>query len=337
MEKISIIVPVYNCEKYIGACIESIQCQTYEKLEIILVNDGSKDRTGEICRSYAEYDARTQYIEQENRGVSVARNHGIEKATGTFIMFVDADDTVMNDACEKLARHIEAGVDLILCGFKRMFYKGENLVSQYDVLPECGDLTDQETLGKHFGRLYETTLLTSVWAKMYRKQALERYTQVFREDLSLGEDALFNLKFLKDCGNIAVENSALYIYNQRAGSGSLTKDDGKTRLALSENVLNMAEELTREKEIYPQARERLWKVYYKDCMNYLERFPFSERKKYAVELLNRKVLIRVLKTEKSKNADMRLYHFFLGSRNKFLICVFAELRKTAKKALRGGN
>ena len=85
---------------------------------------------------------------------------------------------------------------------------------------------------------------------------------VFREDLSLGEDALFNLKFLKDCGNIAVENSALYVYNQRAGSGSLTKDDGKTRLVLSENVLNAAEELANEKGIYLQVRERLWKVYY---------------------------------------------------------------------------
>ena len=98
MEKISIIVPVYNCEKYIGTCIESIQGQTYQNLEIILVNDGSKDRSGEICRSYAVHDARIRYIEQENQGVSAARNHGIKKATGTFVMFVDADDTITNDA-----------------------------------------------------------------------------------------------------------------------------------------------------------------------------------------------------------------------------------------------
>lgn len=337
MEKISIIVPVYNCEKYIGTCIESIQGQTYQNLEIILVNDGSKDRSAEICKSYAVHDTRIRYIEQENQGVSAARNHGIKEATGTFIMFVDADDTITDDACEKLAGHIAVDVDLILCGFKRMFYKGEVLVSQYNVLPECGDLTDQEKLGKHFGRLYETTLLTSVWAKMYRKQALERHTPVFREDLSLGEDALFNLKFLKDCGNIAVENSALYVYNQRAGSGSLTKDDGKTRLALSENMLSAAEELTRKKGIYLQARERLWKVYYKDCMNYLERFPFSERKKYAGELLKRDVLRGVLREDSSKEKDMILYRFFLKSRSKFLVSLFAEMRKTAKKVLRGGN
>lgn len=337
MEKISIIVPVYNCEKYIGTCIESIQGQTYQNLEIILVNDGSKDGSGEICRSYVVHDARIQYIEQENQGVSAARNHGIKKATGTFVMFVDADDTITNDACEKLAGHITEGIDLILCGFKRMFYRGEHLVSQYDVLPECKNLTDQETLGKYFGRLYETTLLTSVWAKMYRKQALERHMPVFQEDLALGEDALFNLKFLKDCGNIAVENSALYVYNQRAGSGSLTKDDGRTRLALSENVLNAAEELANEKGIYPQVRERLWKVYYKDCMNYLERFPFLERSKYVGELLKRDMLLRVLREDSSKKKDMILYRFFLGSKSKFLISIFAEARKTAKKVLRGGN
>lgn len=337
MEKISIIVPVYNCEKYIGMCIESIQGQTYQKLEIILVNDGSKDRSGEICRSYAVHDARIRYIEQENQGVSAARNHGIKKATGTFVVFVDADDTITNDACEKLAGHITEGVDLILCGFKRIFYRGEHLVSQYDVLPECKNLTDQETLGKYFGRLYETTLLTSVWAKMYRKQALERHMPVFQEDLALGEDALFNLKFLKDCGNIAVENSALYVYNQRAGSGSLTKDDGRTRLALSENVLNAAEELANEKGFYSQVRERLWKVYYKDCMNYLERFPFLERVKYAGEMLKSDLLLRVLREDSSKKKDMILYRFFLGSKSKFLISIFAEARKTAKKVLRGGN
>lgn len=337
MEKISIIVPVYNCEKYIRMCIESIQGQTYQNLEIILINDGSKDRSGEICRSYAEYDTRIHYIEQKNQGVSAARNHGIEKATGTFVMFVDADDTIISDACEKLVGHIAEGADVILCGFKRKFYKGEQLVSQYDVLPGCEDLTDQKTLGKYFGRLYETTLLTSVWAKMYRKQALERHMPVFQEDLALGEDALFNLKFLKDCGNIAAENSALYVYNQRAGSGSLTKDDGKTRLVLSENVLNAAEELANEKGIYPQVRERLWKVYYKDCMNYLERFPFLERSKYAGELLKRDMLLRVLREDSSKKKDMILYRFFLGSKSKFLISIFAEARKTAKKVLRGGN
>ena len=163
MEKISIIVPVYNCEKYIGTCIESIQGQTYQNLEIILVNDGSKDGSGEICRSYVVHDARIQYIEQENQGVSAARNHGIKKATGTFVMFVDADDTITNDACEKLAGHITEGIDLILCGFKRMFYRGEHLVSQYDVLPECKNLTDQETLGKYFkGLVFHVVLLAPV-------------------------------------------------------------------------------------------------------------------------------------------------------------------------------
>ena len=337
MEKISIIVPVYNAEKYIGTCIESMVRQSYQNIEIILVNDGSDDRSEEICRAYAKQDSRIRYREQENQGVSAARNHGIEEASGEFLMFVDADDAIMEDACERLAGHIADGIDLVLCGFQRVFYRNEHLVSQYEVLPECGDLCNAEQMGKQFGRLYETTLLTSVWAKIYRKSAVTKQQPVFCEDLDLGEDALFNLEFLKSCGKIAVEDHALYVYNQRADSGSITKDDGKSRLELSEKMLRSAETLVKEKGIYLQTRERLWKVYYKDCMNYLERFTFHERKKYAAELLKRDIFVKTLREERSKSPDMRLYHFFLGSRSKWVVSLFAETRKTAKRVLRGGN
>lgn len=337
MEKISVIVPIYNCEKYIGTCIESIREQTYENIEIILVNDGSKDRSGEICRSYVEKDRRIKYLEQENQGVSAARNHGIEAADGEFLMFVDADDTIKKDACGRLAGHIEDGVDIVLCGFVRKFYREEHLVSEYEVLPECGNIADSESLGKYFGRLYETTLLTSVWAKLYRKSALKNLQPVFRGDMALGEDALFNLTFLKTCGGIAVEDQALYIYNQRARSGSLTKDDGGSRLILSETLLGAAENLVKEKELGSHAMERVWKVYYKDCMNYLERFSFSTRCAKAKELLGREALKQVIKEEHSGKKDMKLYHFVLGSGSKWLVSLFAEARKTAKRVLRGGN
>lgn len=337
MEKISIIVPVYNCEKYIGTCIESIREQTYENIEIILVNDGSKDRSGEICRSYIGKDKRIKYLEQENQGVSAARNHGIEVADGDFLMFVDADDTIKKDACEQMTGHIADSVDMVLCGFERKFYRGERLVSEYEVLPGCGDIKDTESLGKYFGRLYEMTLLTSVWAKLYRKSALESLQPVFQEDMALGEDALFNLTFLKTCRGIAVEDQALYIYNQRARSGSLTKDDGGRRLTLSETLLEAAGSLVKEKELGSRAMERVWKVYYKDCMNYLERFAFSDRKEKAKELLGREALKQVIQEEHSGKKDMMLYHFVLGSGSKWLVSLFAEARKTAKIALRGGN
>ena len=337
MKKISIIVPIYNCEKYIESCIESIVQQSYPNIELILVNDGSKDETGEICQMYADKDSRIQYLEQKNRGVSAARNHGIEMATGEFLMFVDADDVIMKDACERLASRIEDDTDMILCGFRRMFYRNDHLVSQHDVLPECKDLNTPQMFGKYFGRLYETTLLTSACAKMYRSSEVKKLSPVFCEDMSLGEDALFNLKFLRQCGRIAVENQALYVYNHRSNVGSLTKEAGEYRLQTSERMLEAAETLIKEKGIYMQAQERVWKVYYKDCMNYLERVQFSERRKYVAELLERDTLIRILKEEKSKNPDLRLYHFFLGSRSTWLVSAFAEVRKTAKRVLRGGN
>ena len=94
MELISVIVPVYNVESYVAECIESIQNQTYMNLEIILVDDGSKDMSGDICDQYAAYDERIKVIHQENGGLSAARNTGIEAANGDYISFVDSDDYI---------------------------------------------------------------------------------------------------------------------------------------------------------------------------------------------------------------------------------------------------
>lgn len=94
MDKVSVIVPIYNAEKYISECIESITCQTYKNLEIILINDGSLDNSIKICKQYAKNDDRIKLIDVENHGVSYARNKGIEEATGEYIIFIDSDDII---------------------------------------------------------------------------------------------------------------------------------------------------------------------------------------------------------------------------------------------------
>ena len=102
MQKISIIIPVYNVEKYIRKCVDSILSQTYKNLEIILVDDGSLDNCGKICDQYAKIDNRVVVIHKQNGGLSSARNIGIEKATGEYLMFVDSDDSLEKIACESL-------------------------------------------------------------------------------------------------------------------------------------------------------------------------------------------------------------------------------------------
>ena len=118
MDKISVVVPVYNVEKYLRKCIDSIINQTYKNLEIILVDDGSPDKCGEICDEYAKKDNRVKVIHKKNAGVSSARNDGIDNATGEYIIFVDSDDWLEDNAIEIMVDKLnEYDYDCVFCNF----------------------------------------------------------------------------------------------------------------------------------------------------------------------------------------------------------------------------
>ena len=115
--KISIIVPVYNAEKWLEDCIKSVLNQTYKNVELVLVNDGSDDSSDKICKKYSLKYSNIKYILQENAGASVARNKGLKNATGSYIQFLDSDDYLNNDCCEKMIDKMKSeNCDLVLCG-----------------------------------------------------------------------------------------------------------------------------------------------------------------------------------------------------------------------------
>lgn len=136
-EKVSIIVPVYNAEQYLGYTITSILKQTYKNIEIILVNDGSKDDSLIICQNYAAIDDRVKVLDVPNGGVSNARNCGIESATGEYIQFVDSDDVITENMTERLVdtMHIYEA-DMVVCGMRYMVLEGNRPVSSNDWLPQ---------------------------------------------------------------------------------------------------------------------------------------------------------------------------------------------------------
>ena len=116
--KISIIVPVYNAEKYLRHCLDSILNQSFQDFELLLVDDGSKDRSGKICDEYAEKDKRVSVWHQENQGVSVARNVGLEHAQGEWIYFPDSDDIVIENALEIMMKMCVEDIDYVMCGYE---------------------------------------------------------------------------------------------------------------------------------------------------------------------------------------------------------------------------
>ncbi|MBR6958899.1 MAG: glycosyltransferase family 2 protein [Clostridiales bacterium] len=159
--KVSIIIPCYNCEDYLGRCIDSAVRQTHEDIEIILINDGSSDSTGEICRAYAGKDARIRLIDQENGGVSAARNKGLDAAAGELITFIDSDDVVEEDYVEYLTGLLELnGSDIACCGHDDTIREDPPRLIE----------GSEECL-----RVYLTSneIFASVWGKIYRREIFD--------------------------------------------------------------------------------------------------------------------------------------------------------------------
>ena len=188
MPVISVIVPVYNAEKYLRECLDSIVNQTYKNIEIILVDDGSTDGSGAICDEYADKDVRIKVYHIPNGGVSNARNLGIDNANGEYLMFVDSDDEVSRDCIEKLYCAIEyKEQDLVIGNFCDV-YENRKII-QHENLSIIGNLQDDYANIR--------ILLQGPWGKLYRSEILKKNKIRFRVDISLTEDQIFNYDFLK--------------------------------------------------------------------------------------------------------------------------------------------
>lgn len=208
---ISIIVPVYNVENVLHYCIESILNQTYTDFELLLVDDGSTDRSGDICEKYAVKDTRIHVIHKENGGVSSARNFEIDNVNGEYICFVDSDDYLEPDYLEILLAVKQEYPDShnIWCGF--------NVVSDYEktVTQINVDGTDNVSVYpiNRFMVLYQKWLIQQPWNKLYSTGLIKENNICFQEDLSLGEDILFNLVYLNTANSdIVIVNKPLYNY-----------------------------------------------------------------------------------------------------------------------------
>lgn len=206
--KISVIVPIYNCEKYLVQCVESLIAQTYKNIEIILVNDGSTDSSFDICAKYNKLDNRICVIDKKNGGVSSARNAGIKVATGEYVLFVDADDWLSVDACEQIANAVEDKKLLYLWGANKVATNSiEKLVTvQKKDMPSL--IADIISVSKG-----QNIFIRSPWAKVYKRSILEKCC--FPEDIYIGEDACFLLRYLQyipDITYVKVENGIWYNY-----------------------------------------------------------------------------------------------------------------------------
>ena len=202
---VSIIVPIYNSEKTIERCIKSIINQTYSNIEIILIDDGSTDKTEFICKKYEEEDERITFVKRDNSGVSNARNYGIKISKGKYIQFVDSDDYIDKYFVEKMVKSIEKNnADLVICGIN--IVKREKMYSNAIASKNINDLRIEK---KIFNNLVDTGLIFYIWNKLYLKEYIQN---LFDNNMSLGEDVIFNLNYLKNVEKVNIIDDILYYY-----------------------------------------------------------------------------------------------------------------------------
>lgn len=244
---VSIVVPVYNVEKYLNRCLDSISLQTYKNIEIILVDDGTQDNSGAICDTWSDKDPRVTVIHQKNGGLSNARNSGIAKANGEYLVFVDSDDIVAHNMVERLVILLEGEhADIAICGVYHIF--DESRIS-FDTEEASVKVFDRRSAIKELW--YQKSFLPSAWGKIYKRQLFDtsRFTEgILFEDIDLMHELFWKSR------KIVYAELPLYGYVHRENSITTAKFSKKDCdiLQIAEKLLIFAKE--NDSELIPAAQ-----------------------------------------------------------------------------------
>ena len=220
--KVSIIVPFYNCENYIDKCIESLLAQTYENIEIICIDDQSPDRCGEILDRYAAEDSRITVIHQENMGLSGARNSGMKKATGEYVMFVDGDDWLESATIEEMLKTItETNADSVMCCYRKEFadHSAESHIFDSDRFFEGEDFEENiykplfGLRGEALSCPQNTDLLVSACMQLFKRELCADIEFIDTKKIGT-EDLLYQIEVYKSARSFAYIDKAFYHYRK---------------------------------------------------------------------------------------------------------------------------
>lgn len=325
--KISIIVPVYNVEAYLERCIDSLIHQTMKEIQVILVDDGSTDKSPEICDAYAQKDSRILVIHKSNEGQGIARNYGLEKALGEYVCFLDSDDYYELNTCETLYKHLkETNADLCCFGYqiddkdgnlvrrpliREKIYKKEEVRKDF-ILHYFGDLPEDENL-----RGFSSCM------SIFRMPIIKDYKLEFPSERKvLSEDTIFSLEFCKHASIVATLPQVFYHYCQNAASFS--QGYRKDKFEKTKVLYNILKKYTEEFQIEEETRIRLAMLIWVNLMACLKqetrRIPEAGRKKV---LKNIKIMC---KDEMSQRELMKLRKTSLPLQQKILLfCVTNKL------------
>lgn len=308
---ISIIVPVYNVEKELLRCISSLVNQSLQACEIILVDDGSPDRCGQMCDDFASQDDRIIVIHKKNGGLSSARNAGLAVATGKYIGFVDSDDDVELDMYERLIRAAEAyHVDFAMADYRRIERDGTSFVKTLDI---DGGYYNREKIRKEiFPNLImresiDYGPLLSVWHCLYRRDFLQQYHLIFDEEVRWSEDNIFSAIMGYYCQSfVYLKGEALYHYYQNPGS--ITTSYRKGAWGVYSVMNRHLHEFFDEVEDFDFSRQlKLHMIYYAcNCIGQEMNLAKQEAKRGIKAILNSEQLIEAFQNFELPEVPVKL-------------------------------
>lgn len=312
MVKVSVIVPIYNCEKYLDRCMNSILNQTYDQFELILINDGSTDNSLNILKKYKRMDNRIIIIDNKNNGVSKTRNIGIDISKGEYISFIDADDFIDGDMLEDMVTLIEDEcADIVMTGIILDIELNNKVNTKIQSFDEDVVIGKKEIAVNVLKRL-NGTYINSPVNKLYKKEIIINNNIYMNENIDLGEDLIFNLNYLSNCKKAIFKEKAYYHYCIRVKE-SLTANYRKDKLENMEFIYNKCKEYFLECGLNQNYIEELnsnfikWLFYcyidlYKEncSLNFSQKYKYikSSKKKYK-EIIsnsrNKSLIIKILK------------------------------------------
>jgi len=206
---VSIIIPVYNAEKYIERALESILSQNYDDYEVILVNDGSSDGTDAICRKYSEKYQKIKYFcHEEQKGASTARNTGLANASGEYLCFVDSDDELCENALKTLIDSI-GECDIVIGSYYNVYANKTEPVNLKNKCYTIGEFKEKMI------PIYTAGAINTVWGKLFRKTVADETKVKFDSDIMLGEDLIFVLNYLENAKTVVCIEEYIYKYHRR--------------------------------------------------------------------------------------------------------------------------
>lgn len=212
--QISIIVPIYNTERFLCRCIDSILTQTFTDYELLLIDDGSTDGSGAICDAYAEKDSRVRVSHKENGGVSSARNLGLKEAKGEWVYFPDSDDIIVEDALSMMICLISDNIDYVICGYEVYNEMGQCTYAISEK-KQCV-LTQQDALMEMF-RPSDYYYQGYLWNKLFKASIIRENALAFEKEIKFNEDRLFNVGYLCHINrNVAYSTAPVYKYYERS-------------------------------------------------------------------------------------------------------------------------